>query len=91
MTWVPFLVACETKDEVDAFWTELSKGGTVLMPLDEYPSKHEIIPHLWFDKEAKDTAKLYTSLFEDSVFLKCVWELGILRHSLLVIVLVILP
>lgn len=46
---------------------------------------------LWFDKEAKDTAKLYTSLFEDSVFLKCVWELGILRHSLLVIVLVILP
>ena len=27
---------------------------------------HKITPHLWFDKEAKDAAKLYTSLFEDS-------------------------
>jgi predicted 3-demethylubiquinone-9 3-methyltransferase (glyoxalase superfamily) len=27
---------------------------------------HNITPHLWFDKEAKDAAKLYTSLFKDS-------------------------
>jgi predicted 3-demethylubiquinone-9 3-methyltransferase (glyoxalase superfamily) len=34
---VSFLVACETKDEVDALWPELLKGGSVLMPLGEYP------------------------------------------------------
>ena len=26
----------------------------------------KIIPHLWFDKEAKEAAELYTSLFENS-------------------------
>ena len=34
---VSFLVACETKDEVDALWSELSKGGSALMELGEYP------------------------------------------------------
>jgi predicted 3-demethylubiquinone-9 3-methyltransferase (glyoxalase superfamily) len=34
---ISFLVACKTKDEVDALWTELSKGGTALMELGEYP------------------------------------------------------
>ncbi len=34
---VSFLVACETKDEVDTLWKELSKGGTVLMELGQYP------------------------------------------------------
>ncbi len=34
---VSFLVACETKDEVDALWKELSKGGSALMELGEYP------------------------------------------------------
>src|SRR6266404_3030773 len=34
---VSFLVACETKDEVDALWSELSKGGSVLMELGGYP------------------------------------------------------
>jgi predicted 3-demethylubiquinone-9 3-methyltransferase (glyoxalase superfamily) len=34
---VSFLVACETADEVDAFWERLSEGGTALMPLDSYP------------------------------------------------------
>jgi len=28
--------------------------------------KHSITPHLWFDKEAKDAATFYTSLFPDS-------------------------
>src|SRR3989344_8045576 len=27
---------------------------------------HKITPHLWFDKEAKEAAELYTSLFENS-------------------------
>ncbi len=26
----------------------------------------KITPHLWFDKEARDAAKLYTSVFPDS-------------------------
>lgn len=26
----------------------------------------KIIPHLWFDKEAKEAAELYVSLFENS-------------------------
>ncbi len=34
---VSFLVACTTKQEVDAFWKRLSEGGTPLMPLDAYP------------------------------------------------------
>ena len=34
---VSFLVACSTKDEVDAYWKKLSSGGMALMELDEYP------------------------------------------------------
>src|SRR6266850_7148617 len=34
---VSFLVACNTKDEVDALWSELSRGGSALMELGEYP------------------------------------------------------
>lgn len=34
---VSFLVACKTKEEVEALWKELSEGGTALMELGEYP------------------------------------------------------
>src|SRR5687768_3411529 len=34
---ISFLVTCETKDEVDALWNELSRGGTPLMELGAYP------------------------------------------------------
>ena len=34
---VSFLVACETKEEVDTLWEKLSEGGLPLMPLDKYP------------------------------------------------------
>jgi len=34
---VSFLVRCDTKDEVDTLWRELSQKGTVLMELGEYP------------------------------------------------------
>ena len=34
---VSFLVACETKQEVDEFWRRLSGGGKALMELGEYP------------------------------------------------------
>jgi predicted 3-demethylubiquinone-9 3-methyltransferase (glyoxalase superfamily) len=34
---VSFLVACDSKQEVDALWSELSKGGSALMELGEYP------------------------------------------------------
>jgi predicted 3-demethylubiquinone-9 3-methyltransferase (glyoxalase superfamily) len=34
---VSFLVACKTKEEVDALWKELSENGTALMELGEYP------------------------------------------------------
>ncbi len=34
---VSFLIACTTKNEVDAFWEKLSKDGMVLMELGEYP------------------------------------------------------
>ena len=38
---VSFLVACTTKDEVDALWEPLIEGGSALMPLDSYPfSEH---------------------------------------------------
>jgi predicted 3-demethylubiquinone-9 3-methyltransferase (glyoxalase superfamily) len=33
---VSFLVACAKRDEVDALWNELSKGGSALMELGEY-------------------------------------------------------
>jgi len=34
---ISFLIACNTKEEVDALWGKLSEGGTALMPLDAYP------------------------------------------------------
>jgi predicted 3-demethylubiquinone-9 3-methyltransferase (glyoxalase superfamily) len=34
---VSFLVACETKEEVEQLWSELSRGGTALMELGAYP------------------------------------------------------
>lgn len=34
---ISFLVACDTKEEVDALWSELSRGGTPLMELGAYP------------------------------------------------------
>ncbi len=34
---VSFLVACDTKEEVDAIWSQLAKGGTALMDLGAYP------------------------------------------------------
>lgn len=34
---ISFHVLCETKEEVDAIWEKLSKGGRILMPLDRYP------------------------------------------------------
>ena len=34
---VSFTVACDAKEEVDELWRELSKAGSVLMPLDQYP------------------------------------------------------
>jgi predicted 3-demethylubiquinone-9 3-methyltransferase (glyoxalase superfamily) len=34
---VSFLVACQTKDEVDVLWEKLSEGGAALMELGEYP------------------------------------------------------
>lgn len=38
---VSFLVECETKEEVDRIWSQLSPGGKVHMPLGAYPfSEH---------------------------------------------------
>lgn len=34
---ISFHVKCQTVDEVDSLWRELSGGGDVLMPLDSYP------------------------------------------------------
>ena len=34
---VSFFVICETPEEVDGLWRELSQGGKVLMELDKYP------------------------------------------------------
>jgi predicted 3-demethylubiquinone-9 3-methyltransferase (glyoxalase superfamily) len=34
---ISFLIACNTREEVDALWGKLSEGGTALMPLDAYP------------------------------------------------------
>ena len=34
---VSFLVACESKDEVDSLWDRLIEGGSALMPIDSYP------------------------------------------------------
>lgn len=33
---ISFLVACETKEEVDTLWKKLAEGGTPVMPLDTY-------------------------------------------------------
>ena len=31
----------------------------------------KIVPNLWFDKEAEEAARLYTSLFKNSEILRC--------------------
>ena len=33
---------------------------------EEQVSKQKIVPSLWFDKEAEEAAKFYTSLFDNS-------------------------
>ena len=38
---ISFLIACDSKEEVDFFWQKLSKGGSVMMDLASYPfSEH---------------------------------------------------
>jgi predicted 3-demethylubiquinone-9 3-methyltransferase (glyoxalase superfamily) len=34
---ISFFVRCHSEAEVDGYWSSLSDGGTVLMPLDSYP------------------------------------------------------
>src|SRR5438270_9446486 len=34
---ISFVIACDTKEEVDSLWSRLINGGTALMPLDTYP------------------------------------------------------
>jgi len=34
---VSFFVNCDTQEEIDGLWENLSEGGTVLMPLNKYP------------------------------------------------------
>ncbi|MGI8403683.1 MAG: VOC family protein [Thermomicrobiales bacterium] len=34
---VSFFVDCETEEEIDALWSQLVEGGSVLMPFDKYP------------------------------------------------------
>jgi len=34
---ISFIVSCDTKQEVDSLWEKLSKGGSTLMELGEYP------------------------------------------------------
>jgi predicted 3-demethylubiquinone-9 3-methyltransferase (glyoxalase superfamily) len=34
---VSFVISCTKEEEVDTLWARLSKGGSVLMPLDSYP------------------------------------------------------
>ena len=34
---ISFLINCDSEDEVNYFWKNLSDGGSVLMPLDKYP------------------------------------------------------
>jgi predicted 3-demethylubiquinone-9 3-methyltransferase (glyoxalase superfamily) len=34
---ISFFINCTSPEELDRFWDVLSKGGTVLMPLDSYP------------------------------------------------------
>lgn len=34
---ISFLISCESRDEVDAYWKQLADGGTEMMPLGAYP------------------------------------------------------
>ena len=46
--------------------------------------KQKIIPNLWFDREAKEAAKLYTSIFKNSRIGKiiCASKAGFEIHGL---------
>lgn len=34
---ISFIVNCESREEIDRHWKQLSEGGNVLMPLEKYP------------------------------------------------------
>ena len=34
---ISFIINCETEEEVDHFWSGLTPGGKIMMPLDKYP------------------------------------------------------
>jgi hypothetical protein len=60
--------ARSTKDKVATRIHYCSRGGdgTREQAKEGALGLQKIVPHLWFDKEAKEAAAFYTSLFKDS-------------------------
>src|SRR3989344_3580718 len=63
---ISFHVKCQTKEEVDALWEKLSKGGKILMPLDSYPFSERFG---WCeDKYGLSWQVIFTPDFKDQKF-----------------------
>lgn len=61
---VSFMVACETKEEVEELWKKLSVGGVALMELGEYPFSEK---YGWIqDKYGLSWQLMYTNLHKVS-------------------------
>lgn len=69
---VSFMVICETEDEVQKYWDQLSDGGTVMMPLDSYPwskkygwiqDKYEVNWQLYLGEKTNDQKIVPTLMF----------------------------
>ncbi|GAA5082803.1 VOC family protein [Chryseobacterium ginsengisoli] len=69
---VSFMVICETEDEVQKYWDQLSDGGTVMMPLDSYPwskkygwiqDKYEVSWQIYLGEKTNDQKIVPTLMF----------------------------
>lgn len=69
---VSFMVICETEDEVQTYWDQLSDGGIALMPLDSYPwskkygwvrDRYGVTWQLFFGEKTDDQKIVPTFMF----------------------------
>lgn len=69
---VSFMVICETEDEVQTYWDQLSDGGIVLMALDAYPwskkygwvrDRYGVTWQLFFGEKTDDQKIVPTLMF----------------------------
>lgn len=60
---ISFMVVSETAEETERYWNKLIEGGTVLMPLDQYPWSTK---YAWVQDKFNVSWQLYTGTKQDT-------------------------